>query len=538
MPDTLPDGFERVQAAGPGKGNHDNCDDYDPHFLAGIVNLLEKASSSDQLQELISQPNIIISARRIVRMFGLSDQKKSLPREFLCAFLMDKYSENLFGLEPTKEEEQLIRCAKLFLEDYKKFTLKEEHKDSARKSFLNYQSKFSEWQKLDKPQLINSLIERYVDLELSRASSGLNDEDKIRWEKNIEEMQQQIRHRLSRIGGDKVMEQLEEATKIAKTRNDPTKAISLSIPTMNVVPIAVIIHELCFNRYFDLINVILQYGTIPEPQLIQVGTEQDIIQFMDYLRENLLSIIPRGTRHELSAHLEPKDVEQQVREKKFSIERAVTMAIDVMANSCAPIRDDDICSLKNLVEKKEKIEIILGHLVHMIELMRLDFVAYELIQSRPIILESLVQYEKKYFSRIEYKKAREILRKYSDWTEWLFLEEVEEMESMTLDKKRLQIWRNVLTDIIISTARQIIEKHSDSSKVKLELEAGVPLVLKQRIQAAIKEAVISGVVRKREQIQKDGFTIPGHSLLLCELITEIAHFFRLHLAIHNSRYDK
>lgn len=496
--------------------------------LSSLIESINAAATAEAMQDLIQQPTLLQQSTDFLRQIGVRSAHQVRPKMLLSAMLICKFPETLFGEHPSGEEENLIIMARVLHECLVGFEQGEIASEECLKAFFTYKSTFETWQRGDRPALIDSLIARYVDLAdaiVSLDKQSSTDSHAVR--QQMVDMQKQVMEKLERVGGAKAVQRLEEAL----SRRDPVAAIHMQVPS---VPVAALVHEVCFNRHFELPKLIEEYnGPIEMPNAV-INSEKDILSTIQFLRTTLLPIIPTGTSLELQVHLDEDTVKAAIQGNRFDFKAALEVAVKVMANSCAPIRDEDVAGLARLLAENDLNKSV-SKLIHIVELMKLDFYSYALCQQRPILLNSIVDYEKKYFASVKFDRARSFASAYPDWSEWPFLPGFEEIESVQLDRRRVRQWRQHLMSILIDTAYETIMKKSNVSKEAIKEDNQVVLVLRKRLQAAIKEAVQSGQVRSKEAQRQDGFGIK-ESVILFDMLQEIQHFMRLHLAIHSDRY--
>ena len=477
----------------------DSNDDYQR-----LLKLIQSAGSAEKLQKMMQDTRILTHLKdQLARVITTPLSPKAV-RIVMTAFLIEKYPETMFGDAPTSEESTITEKARYLC-------MRLQSRREVDSAFEDYTKAFQEWQAKDKRELMDSLFARYLDLERSIGSNRLKEDEKLL--DQLKQMQQQVLGKIKSIGGEEVVNKLTE------------QLMRDSIPTdYSVIPLAKIIHELCFSKDFTLVDLVDEHrGGLEEKIEFNVTADDGIKKFIEYLKDNLLQIIPKGTREEVSAHLQTQKLD-------IDIQTLFAICVDIMGSSCAPVRDRDIEKLREAINNKQSADTIAGMIAAVIGKMNLDFVSFEFIRKRPYFLEMIVPYERQYFTNADLTKTKEIIMRHADYTEWLFDPDAAKMETMQFDNHRLSRFRDGLSNAIRNSARKMMKTDIGD----IQLSHGLPRLLKERLVRTVRETVTTGALKQQRDLKRDGFV--ADTALLHTLLEEIGHFYRLHLKIHGPRY--
>jgi hypothetical protein len=121
----------------------------------------------------------------------------------------------------------------------------------------------------------------------------------------------------------------------------------------------------------------------------------------DHVRSRLLRLLASGNSlHTLvSETIDLEMIAQECRRGAFSFERFFKFVLHILPQLCAPFRDADVKSLSS--PETERLDTVdrLAKLLHVIDLMGLDYANYLLQQSAPTLIKHSAEYEQKMFAQ-------------------------------------------------------------------------------------------------------------------------------------------
>lgn len=138
------------------------------------------------------------------------------------------------------------------------------------------------------------------------------------------------------------------------------------------------------------------------------------------IRKRLLKLLKPGTpmHNVLSEVLDPVHVRNQCEQGLFSYEKFFLFIADLLPKLCAPFRDAEIKALADVLKRSgdnadAMIEKLFG-LLHVIDLMSLDYTNFLLQQSAPTLIREGPTYEERVFAR-DLESDRHTLRRTRRW---------------------------------------------------------------------------------------------------------------------------
>ncbi|KAL7985280.1 hypothetical protein Chor_003850 [Crotalus horridus] len=176
-------------------------------------------------------------------------------------------------------------------------------------------------------------------------------------------------------------------------------SISELMVTANEVSKMTIAHEIVVNHDFKLQEVNLSPNSID-------GTEKEYLSRGEKLYETwppdnitLLSLLlPRQTRlkSQIEEALDIELIKQEAEHGALDIPNLTTYILGTMAMLCAPIRDEEIQSLRIMADPVH----LLREIFRVLNLMKMDMANFTIQSLRPHLLEHSVQYERKKFQEL------------------------------------------------------------------------------------------------------------------------------------------
>jgi len=132
------------------------------------------------------------------------------------------------------------------------------------------------------------------------------------------------------------------------------------------------------------------------------GTPPDFehsIRLLAEIKGILLELIPAGAPNASKKVEEVLDmdlIKQQIEQEAFNLRGVVEFIVSIMAGLCAPARDSTVSAI---LTHEDPVDLF-KHVFEALDLMRLDFVNYQLRTIRPALLANSVQYEQGKFRAI------------------------------------------------------------------------------------------------------------------------------------------
>uniref|UniRef100_A0A670ZGV8 T-complex 11 n=1 Tax=Pseudonaja textilis TaxID=8673 RepID=A0A670ZGV8_PSETE len=123
------------------------------------------------------------------------------------------------------------------------------------------------------------------------------------------------------------------------------------------------------------------------------------VKLLQEIKETLLALLlPRQTRlkSQIEEALDIELIKQEAEHGALNIPSLTTYILGTMAMLCAPIRDEEIQSLRIMSDPVH----LLREIFRVLNLMKMDMVNFTIQSLRPHLLEHSVQYERKKFQEL------------------------------------------------------------------------------------------------------------------------------------------
>uniref|UniRef100_A0A8C6VP58 T-complex 11 n=1 Tax=Naja naja TaxID=35670 RepID=A0A8C6VP58_NAJNA len=192
-------------------------------------------------------------------------------------------------------------------------------------------------------------------------------------------------------------------------------SISELMETANEVSKMTIAHEIVVNHDFKLQEVNLSPNSLEsrvketvhkafwdnlKEQLSKVPPDYShAVKLLQEIKETLLALLlPRQTRlkSQIEEALDIELIKQEAEHGALNIPNLTTYILGTMAMLCAPIRDEEIQSLRIMADPVH----LLREIFRVLNLMKMDMVNFTIQSLRPHLLEHSVQYERKKFQEL------------------------------------------------------------------------------------------------------------------------------------------
>uniref|UniRef100_A0A8C6VRR9 T-complex 11 n=2 Tax=Naja naja TaxID=35670 RepID=A0A8C6VRR9_NAJNA len=137
------------------------------------------------------------------------------------------------------------------------------------------------------------------------------------------------------------------------------------------------------------------------------------VKLLQEIKETLLALLlPRQTRlkSQIEEALDIELIKQEAEHGALNIPNLTTYILGTMAMLCAPIRDEEIQSLRIMADPVH----LLRWIFRVLNLMKMDMVNFTIQSLRPHLLEHSVQYERKKFQEL-LNKLPDSLTYTTDW---------------------------------------------------------------------------------------------------------------------------
>ncbi|XP_067863456.1 T-complex protein 11-like protein 1 [Heptranchias perlo] len=120
------------------------------------------------------------------------------------------------------------------------------------------------------------------------------------------------------------------------------------------------------------------------------------IKLVQEVKESLFSLLLPGhtrLRTQISEVLDMELIQQQAKHNALDIQRLAGFIISMMANLCAPVRDEEIKKLKGLTETVS----LFREIFCVLDLMKIDMVNFTIQTLKPHLQQQSIQYERSKF---------------------------------------------------------------------------------------------------------------------------------------------
>ncbi|EPS35710.1 hypothetical protein H072_10827 [Dactylellina haptotyla CBS 200.50] len=319
---------------------------------------------------------------------------------------------------------------------------------------------FNAWKERDQIELINGMINQFVELDAlwQKVKDDSEPQVAIEFKESIQENQMMILSRMKAIGGKKATEMLRKA--IARSRrkllrkqaDKKPRAVASGEETANAAPQSVDIntamqqveegakadedsalsyqtafeddsrfkltnrhlaHELLLNRSFrfkerskNQIEQTVEYQAkkafydIMREDIAEGELEKWIPSMAETVRQKLLRLVPQGSSvHQMIANaIDIELIMQQCRAKTYDHVSFFTFLYSLLPKLCSPARDEACQELINDSSPEQDYISRLEKLIDFLELMQLDHANYQLMMAAPQIIPHAIQYEQLLFA--------------------------------------------------------------------------------------------------------------------------------------------
>ena len=431
-------------------------------------------SSFEDVSTLLGQERVLSSTAKILKLCNIPDgqgnesSENAAVRVFLSTFLILGHPAQVFSHDG-EQERDLINKARTLLLGFERLFSKQDSNShfpssstqvaSFLEAFSAFQTAFAAWRNHDSSFLIETMIAQFVELDaiwqtVKNDTRGLVADD---YKEGIQSNQTILLVRLKRLAGPKkALQMINEALKArrkSKTRRQPMRdirprstsdtgstsanPISAQTPKLSttskqgrhgkelndvISPLPnnrTIAHELAINRDYridyersDLRNKVNRTVFAAMRSDLKAGVgDKWIVSMAETIRDTLLRVVAPGKSLYvlITETLDPGMIERQIKAGSFSYDKFFSFMNTILPKLSAPVRDPEI---KALVEDQSDDFIErLAKVMHIIDLLSLDYANYLLQSSAPELIERAAAYEKQMFSeQVGNKKLTKALR--------------------------------------------------------------------------------------------------------------------------------
>ncbi|MCJ1238402.1 hypothetical protein MMC14_006391 [Varicellaria rhodocarpa] len=437
-------------------------------------NSFEDVSSLLGQEKVLSSTAKILKLCNIPDGQSNESGESAVVRIFLSAFLVLGHPAQVFSHDG-EQERDLINKARTLLLGFERLFSKQSsqshfpasstHLASFIEMFFTFQTAFAAWRNHDSSFLIETMIAQFVELDaiwqtVKNDTRGMVADD---YKEGIQSNQTMLLVRLKRLAGPKrALQMINEALKIrrkSKTRKrstgdirprstsdsthivlKPVAADPIQVTSQQTLPGTfgqsqttnelndvisplpnnrTIAHELAINRDYridyersEIRNRINRtvFATMRRDIGAGIG-DRWIVSMAATIRDTLLRVVAPGkSLHVLiSETLDPGMIETQLKVGSFSYDKFFSFMNTILPKLSAPVRDPEI---KALVEDRSDDFIErLAKVMHIIDLLSLDYANYLLQSSATQLIERAAAYENKAFSeQVGNRKLSKALR--------------------------------------------------------------------------------------------------------------------------------
>ncbi|KAL9120547.1 MAG: hypothetical protein Q9187_002893 [Circinaria calcarea] len=320
-------------------------------------------------------------------------------------------------------------------------------------AYSNFQTVFTAWRNRDSSFLVETMVAQFVELDAiwQTVKNDVNGEVAADYKEGIQQNQTLLLVRLKRLAGTeealKLVNEAVRARRRSKTRRRPVGDVRprAALRTANIAPVLTpsvstqstvsqqessasdrslqanelqkvisplpdnrtLIHELAINKDYrldvnprsDMRNTVNRavFQSMRNDLAAGVGDEW-VVSMAQIIRDRLLHLVTPGkSLHVLITEtLDPTLIEQQLNIGNFSYEKFFSFINTILPKLCAPIRDFEVKALaadqsNDFIER-------LAKLMHIIDLLSLDYANYLLQASAPELLRRAAEYEQRSFT--------------------------------------------------------------------------------------------------------------------------------------------
>ncbi|MCJ1369409.1 hypothetical protein MMC20_000620 [Loxospora ochrophaea] len=398
-------------------------------------------------------------------------------RVFLSAFLVLGHPKQVLSNDGEQEQDlitkanKLLRCFDQLLSSLPKqqWSLFPAQAASLSEAYATFQTAFSAWKDHDSSILVQTMIAQFVELDAiwqtvkNDKDGGVADD----YQEGIQRNQTLLLVRLKRLAGpEDAMKMIAEAVKTSRksrkkkavTGNAEPRATSNAVESssnsMSVIPDQdrssstehvdpndsiqarelrkitssipsnrLLVHELAINRDYridvgpqsELRDTINRAVFDSMRSDLEAGCGDSwIVAMAENIRERLLRLVTPGkSLHSLIVEaLDPEMVEKQLKIGSFSYEKFFSFMNTILPKLCAPFRDAEVKAFA----EDQSADLIdrLARLMHIIDLLSLDYANFLLTRSAPEVIRRSAEYEQECFSKaIQGRRLSKTLRWWS-----------------------------------------------------------------------------------------------------------------------------
>ena len=389
--------------------------------------------------------------------------ERTAVRTFLSTFLILVHPAQVLSKDGEQEQDLITKAKGLLISFQHLLTTTPHHYNfsplsaqlaSLSEAFATFQTAFAAWKDKDSSILVQTMLAQFVELDAiwQTVKGDKAGEVADAYHKGIQQNQTLLLVRLKRLAGpERAMKMIKEtirASRKARLKKKPSgdvmpRAVTIApgassdsviIPPVegdvglhgrptpsrtlqanelrkvtNPIPEnRMVVHELAINREYridvtpqtDLRNRINRavFNSIKSDLEIGLG-DRWVVAMAENIRERLLRLlVPGKPLHVLiSEALDPVVIENQLKIGNFSYEKFFSFMNTILPKLCAPVRDAQIRALAedtsgDLIGRLEK-------LLHIIDLLSLDYANFLLQQSAPELIRRAPQYEQHCFEQ-------------------------------------------------------------------------------------------------------------------------------------------
>lgn len=444
-----------------------------------IAAFFEKSfESMEAMQGEMQNRDLLESARR-VSFFLAADAKscnaaeRADARILTSAVLIARHQAEIVG--QSEHSDELIAKAKAFVRAFGSAW-----KDASGR-WKEYKAAFRGWQRPDQEALIASSIANYhAWSDVLRSIKDRDAEAYTEWLPYVRAHQAQIRRQIGRIGGQPALEGLR--------KQQSSGADNLTV-----------VHEMMLEGKFEAEKLAVKTETFEESlgkSMETLAASPELIGDMSLAlvsdaRRQLVGMVPEG----LSLHKRIDEVidldvfaealcqRASISGKLIEVQTKYSAIVELMAELCAPARDDAMRELRTDVSRlsMDSFEDLTRRLFALLKTMRNDLVAFGLASIKPVLAKTAVEYEQQAFEERFGKKLDRTRRWLSEslesmpdagvndlWSSGMvrLVEDCREPlpETLHLDEKRVEELRRRVGDDCRLGALKLIDKSLASCK--------------------------------------------------------------------------
>lgn len=420
-------------------------------------------SSFEEVGSLLSQADVLASTAKVLKLCGLLDSEvvgssdNANVRTFLSAYLILAHPAHVLSKEGEQEQDLITKAGDLimcFEQTLSHFSLSRSCNPPATdlealsEACSTFFTAFSAWKEHDSTVLVQTMIAQFVELDAiwQTVKGDTAGEVAADYREGIRDNQTMILVRLKKLVGPedskRMIRDAIRASRKSKARprvrnpsdTKPRAAVIKDDPPVSLVespsvvtptqrsglqaselqrvlhPIPdnrILVHELAIDREFIIkphegiqhsINRAV-FDTMRTDIEAGIG-DRWIVAMADTIRERLLRLLtPGNSLYQLITEvLDTAMIENQVKMGSFSYERFFSFMNSILPKLCAPFRDPDVRALADPTVDDDMIE-RLAKLMHVIDLLSLDFSNFLLAANAPTLISEGPGYEHRRFAQ-------------------------------------------------------------------------------------------------------------------------------------------